>query len=264
MSSLPKPPKRGKRVVQRTPLKKGLRFEILRRDGFKCRYCGATPNQGVLHVDHIVPVAEGGANEHSNLVTACSTCNLGKNSKSLGASVVSLKDPATMKEQAEQILAYVEAQKSLHDAEESICAVMQELWEDQIGPMSVQMWNRMHSVIRKHPHDRIVAAIRGTGVSRLASPGADFVWSKALSQQKYFSAILRNLAAADRVAAEGGRGESVPAAARGGSNQAEKPTSYQGFSSAHRRSSVDPPSTVPDRRGDIDEIVKALAKEMRP
>lgn len=56
-----------------------LRFEILKRDNFKCTYCGNGAIQGVrLHVDHIHPRAEGGTDAPDNLTTACSSCNLGK------------------------------------------------------------------------------------------------------------------------------------------------------------------------------------------
>lgn len=54
------------------------RFEIFKRDGFVCQYCGATPPATILHVDHIDPVANGGKNNIDNLVTSCVTCNLGK------------------------------------------------------------------------------------------------------------------------------------------------------------------------------------------
>lgn len=65
----------------RTPIAPRLRFEVLRRDGFRCTYCGRTAAQGAeLHVDHVIPVASGGPGELDNLVTACSDCNLGKSS----------------------------------------------------------------------------------------------------------------------------------------------------------------------------------------
>jgi 5-methylcytosine-specific restriction endonuclease McrA len=32
----------------------------------------------VLHVDHVVPLAAGGATKEDNLRTACEECNLGK------------------------------------------------------------------------------------------------------------------------------------------------------------------------------------------
>lgn len=59
---------------------KRLRFEILRRDNHTCRYCGATPPDAVMTVDHVVAVALGGTDKSNNLVAACSDCNAGKSS----------------------------------------------------------------------------------------------------------------------------------------------------------------------------------------
>lgn len=62
---------------------KRLRFEILRRDGFRCTYCGSSPSDGAeLHVDHVVPQALGGTDDPSNLTTSCADCNAGKSSSS--------------------------------------------------------------------------------------------------------------------------------------------------------------------------------------
>lgn len=55
-----------------------LRFEILKRDAFTCQYCGAKAPRVSLQVDHVVPVARGGASEPDNLVAACIDCNAGK------------------------------------------------------------------------------------------------------------------------------------------------------------------------------------------
>lgn len=62
------------------PVPARLRFEILRRDGHRCHYCGASADEAALHVDHVIPRALGGTNEPSNLVTACAECNGGKTS----------------------------------------------------------------------------------------------------------------------------------------------------------------------------------------
>lgn len=59
---------------------KRVRYEVLRRDGFACRYCGAAAPTAVLEVDHVVPVALGGSDDPSNLVAACADCNSGKSS----------------------------------------------------------------------------------------------------------------------------------------------------------------------------------------
>lgn len=55
-----------------------LRFAILARDAFTCRYCGRKAPDVELRVDHITPVAEGGSDEPENLCAACSDCNAGK------------------------------------------------------------------------------------------------------------------------------------------------------------------------------------------
>lgn len=57
---------------------KRLRFEIFRRDNNTCQYCGAKAPDVELVPDHVVPVALGGKDEPSNLVTACDPCNSGK------------------------------------------------------------------------------------------------------------------------------------------------------------------------------------------
>jgi hypothetical protein len=58
-----------------------LRFDVLKRDRFACRYCGRKPPEVALHVDHLEPVTLGGADTIDNLVTACEDCNLGKGAR---------------------------------------------------------------------------------------------------------------------------------------------------------------------------------------
>lgn len=67
----------------RKPISNGTRFEIFKRDAFTCQYCGRKPPEVILHVDHILAVANGGTNEYSNLITSCSDCNLAKSDKPL-------------------------------------------------------------------------------------------------------------------------------------------------------------------------------------
>ena len=68
--------------LERSKLSASLRYDILKRDGFKCQICGATIKDGVkLHVDHIFPVSKGGKTEPNNLRTLCDKCNLGKSDK---------------------------------------------------------------------------------------------------------------------------------------------------------------------------------------
>lgn len=69
---------------------KRLRFEILRRDGFRCYYCGARGNETTdgLTVDHVNPTALGGTDAPNNLVAACADCNSGKSANLLDAATV--------------------------------------------------------------------------------------------------------------------------------------------------------------------------------
>jgi hypothetical protein len=57
-----------------------LRMKILKRDNYKCRVCGRSPNTNVdieLHVHHFCPWSQGGLTEESNLITLCHTCHKG-------------------------------------------------------------------------------------------------------------------------------------------------------------------------------------------
>lgn len=65
-----------------------LRFEILRRDGHTCRYCGGRAPDVALTVDHVIPTTLGGSDDPSNLVAACADCNAGKSSVPAGAELV--------------------------------------------------------------------------------------------------------------------------------------------------------------------------------
>ncbi|MTE23408.1 MULTISPECIES: HNH endonuclease [Microbacterium] len=44
---------------------------VLRRDGYRCGYCGRAANT----IDHVLPRSRGGADSWENLVAACVTCN---------------------------------------------------------------------------------------------------------------------------------------------------------------------------------------------
>lgn len=66
---------------ERSKLTSKLRYQVLKRDHYRCVICGRGAEDGVkLHVDHIMPVARGGKTVMSNLRTLCQDCNLGKSS----------------------------------------------------------------------------------------------------------------------------------------------------------------------------------------
>lgn len=78
------------------PVSRRLRFEVLRRDNHSCRYCGGSAPDVVLTVDHVIPVALGGGDDPTNLVTACKSCNAGKTSISPDQAVVEDVDAAAL------------------------------------------------------------------------------------------------------------------------------------------------------------------------
>ncbi len=64
-----------------------LRNKIFERNGFTCRLCGGcsadpdpfNPSRKLrLHIDHILPISQGGTNEEGNLRVLCSACNAGR------------------------------------------------------------------------------------------------------------------------------------------------------------------------------------------
>lgn len=58
-----------------------MRLKVLKRDNYKCVYCGKSPATHlgvVLHIDHIKPFSKDGDNSFENLQTLCNKCNLGK------------------------------------------------------------------------------------------------------------------------------------------------------------------------------------------
>jgi hypothetical protein len=67
--------------ADRRSISLGLRYDVLRRDRFRCSLCGASPASRLgceLHIDHVVPFSRGGKTVANNLRTLCSACNLGK------------------------------------------------------------------------------------------------------------------------------------------------------------------------------------------
>jgi|LakMenEpi03Aug12_release.lakeMendotaPanAssembly.Ray.scaffolds.fasta_scaffold1565665_1 hypothetical protein len=50
---------------------KYLKKWVLKRDDYKCAYCGGLADQ----VDHVIPLRHNGSNYPQNLVAACARCN---------------------------------------------------------------------------------------------------------------------------------------------------------------------------------------------
>lgn len=123
-------------MANRKSTGKRLRFEIFKRDGFTCQYCGKQPPEAVLVVDHIMPVASGGDNDPLNLVTACEVCNQGKADKKLEHRIprpdADLEWLESQQEIAE-LRRYQIAKQERDLLMIEVVAELQKYWHDQFG-----------------------------------------------------------------------------------------------------------------------------------
>ena len=101
---------------KRAAISKKLRFQVFKRDGFVCAYCGAHPPESTMEIDHVIPVADGGDNRIVNLITACYACNRGKGGEPLSVIPPSVVETAALLAEREaQIRAYYAVLQEVKD-----------------------------------------------------------------------------------------------------------------------------------------------------
>lgn len=140
--------------MARKTITQKMRFEVFKRDQFRCFYCGRMPPEVVLQVDHIIAIASGGLNVPENMVTACFDCNIGKGARPLTAV------PENLAERMERIK---ETHQQLQDYAAAMQAIQQQLdemaWEilktiglkelDQDGTVPTD-WHNGIKVLLRH------------------------------------------------------------------------------------------------------------------
>lgn len=152
-------------MTERKPLSKRTRFEVFKRDGFKCQYCGATPPGALLHVDHIIAVANGGGNGKDNLITACQSCNLGKSAVPLASVPASLADKAAeVAERESQVRAYartLQKQKNRIEAESwQVAATLEKC--DSLKQYDRQRLQSIRMFLERLPFPMVMKAAEST------------------------------------------------------------------------------------------------------
>lgn len=174
---------------KRKGIGKRLRFEILKRDGFRCLYCGATPATSLLHVDHVVPVAEGGTNDPANLVTSCSGCNLGKSDVLLEESQITAGTSAeAIRERTEQVREYVSALQGYEESREELREFYAHHWRERTGDdPPIVLFRRFDTLDAEVGFACLVECFDAVGqwIRRTRTFRAD-------SQVQYFYGVLRN------------------------------------------------------------------------
>jgi len=121
-------------MAKRKPLSAKTRFEVFKRDSFKCQYCGRSAPEVVLHVDHIKPVKQDGGNEIFNLITSCADCNSGKGARPLSDHSEIEKQKKELdilnerREQIEMLMQWRSGLKSLHETEvDALCEAFRDV-----------------------------------------------------------------------------------------------------------------------------------------
>lgn len=134
----------------RKAISKKVRFEVFKRDGFKCQYCGAHPPGVLLHIDHINPVAAGGGNDIDNLIAACESCNLGKGARSLDVVPMTLREKAALvAEREEQLQGYHDVLEARRDRLESQTWEVLELLRPKAETVPHDWFNSTRKFIEK-------------------------------------------------------------------------------------------------------------------
>lgn len=146
---------------------KKTRFEVFKRDSFKCQYCGSSAPDVILEVDHIKPKSKGGKNDLFNLVTSCKACNRGKGAKTLDDSSAVQKQKRQLDElnekriQTEMLLEWREQLATLE--EEHVDLISRKIDDaliaynktiSDVGKKSVARW------IRRFGINNVLDAIR--------------------------------------------------------------------------------------------------------
>ena len=63
------------------PAARSLRYEVLKRAGFRCELCGISADERAIEVDHILPRKHGGEDDVTNLQALCYKCNANKGAR---------------------------------------------------------------------------------------------------------------------------------------------------------------------------------------
>lgn len=151
-------------MSDRVSISKKLRFEVFKRDGFTCQYCGRMAPDVILEVDHITPVAKGGTTELLNLVTSCRDCNRGK-----GKTLLSSHDE--LKKQQQEL-------KDLNERREQLEFLIK--WKNELSNFEEQQVEAVCSYFEKKVQG---CSITDTGKNKVRK------WVKQFGVTEVISAI---------------------------------------------------------------------------
>jgi hypothetical protein len=124
-------------MAEKRVLSKKIRFEVFKRDGFHCAYCGQSPPAVVLEVDHIEPRSKGGTDDINNLITACFDCNRGKRDIPLDKIPSQLSENIeVLREKEEQLAEYKNFIKSIEKRTDRDVKEIEKAFQEVYGDRS--------------------------------------------------------------------------------------------------------------------------------
>lgn len=174
-------------MAKRKSISKKIRFEIFKRDSFKCQYCGNSPPNIILELDHIIPVAKGGDNEQDNLVTSCFDCNRGKSDRSLDSVPESLQDKMAREKELESQLCEIRKHKqALRDRVKSDLDLIEQEFID--AGYTQGLTGEMRQSIKAH----FLPKLDVIEICEAAEKGAD-KFDRLNKSFKYFCGICWNI-----------------------------------------------------------------------
>lgn len=179
---------------KREGMSQRLRFEVMKRDGFTCRYCGANAMSTVLEVDHVVAVANGGTNDPANLITACKACNGGKSDVPLNRSqIATATSTVEIREHAKQVKAYLAACEELQCAKASVTGLVARHWNHHFGAdgMPQELLNSLPYWVSAIGVPKVLEAVEATARRRYTN-----------RPKRYFIAVVRNMRDGQQAAAQ--------------------------------------------------------------
>jgi hypothetical protein len=163
---------------------KKKRFDVFKRDGFKCKYCGQSPPGVVLEVDHLDPKCNGGSDDEHNLITSCFDCNRGKGGTPLSVTPGSVDEQLAQKmEVVAQLTAMNEMLRKSHEAAQDHVEYVANHWSQAFDwEMSAQSLSSVRNFLKKLPIDRVLEAV-DIAAAKLATS------SSTSKQFKYFCGV---------------------------------------------------------------------------
>jgi hypothetical protein len=178
-------------ATKRKSISKKIRFEVFKRDSFKCQYCGASAPDVILEMDHIEPVSKDGADEMVNYITSCRSCNAGKSDRTLDDNTTLQKQRAQLaelnerREQLEMMLQWRKGLKGIAESEvESVC----DAWREAVPGWRLNENGRKSALkyIKKHGVAKVLDAIDEVRTAyvkideegKATQESMDLAWSK--------------------------------------------------------------------------------------